>query len=437
MKKFLKKVLFYDKIYSVLKDSSFYIWWKMLQGLFANMLYGSPSKDFFIIWVTGTNGKTTTVNILHHILNTVVAKTVMISTANIKIWDKTISNDSKMSSLDVFELQSMLALARSEWCKIAVLEVTSIGLEQHRFHGVSFDVAVLTNITEDHLDYHGNMDNYAKAKKKLFDYVLKNKKSEKYGVFPKDDHYGRQWFDDMPFDKKISYGVYSSAMMKAENLKEWKDKTVCDVNYLWSLYHMESKLLWAFNIQNILAALSVCVEMGVSMTQAISAVSEFDGVVWRLERMDHNGVIYYVDFAHSADALEKTLSYLKNVATNRLLVMFGAPGNRDKWKRPKMWAVVDRFADVIVVTDDDPDTEDRYQIIEQVVWGIRREKSDDFQTIADREDAIKYIVDKASPWDVVLLAGKWHENVQWTNKWHRPWNDMVELKKVLGVDNWQ
>lgn len=256
------------------------------------------------------------------------------------------------------------------------MEVTSIGLEQYRFEGIDFDVAVLTNITEDHLDYHGTMDNYALAKKKLFQYVLKNKKANKYAVFPKDDVYGRAWFDDMPFDKKISYGIYSSAMLKAENVIESTDKTSCYINYLGNRYYLQTRLLGSYNIQNILAALSVCVEMGVDIAVVLSTLDSFPGVPGRMEELVHEGVYYYVDFAHSPDALEKILSYLRKVAKSRLIVLFGAPGNRDKGKRPKMGAVVHRFADLIIVTDDDPDTEDRQAIIDQVVQGIPRSEQE-------------------------------------------------------------
>lgn len=433
MKKLIKKILFYDRWYPILRKSSLYTVWNRFHGQFANMLYGNPSKGFFVIGVTGTNGKTTTVNLLHHMLNALVAPTVMISTAQIKIGNDVLPNEKKMSSLDVYDLQWLLALAKAKWCQIAIIEVTSIGLEQYRFEWVDFDVSVLTNITEDHLDYHGTMENYAAAKKKLFQYVLKNKKNNKYAVFPKDDQYGRAWFDDMPFDKKISFGIYSSAMLKAESVREEVDKTICTINYLWVPYHLETKLLGAFNIQNILAALSVCVEMWVDITQAIATLSSFAGVPGRMEEVVHNDVHYYIDFAHSPDALDKTLSYLRTIAHKRLIVLFGAPGNRDKGKRPKMGAIVHRFADIIVATDDDPDTEDRMDILEQLVKDIPRSEEQWLFVIPDREKAIAHLVSLVQPGDIVMLAGKWHETVQWTNKGHRPRSDTGELKKALGL----
>ncbi|MBU0627433.1 hypothetical protein KKG31_04460 [Patescibacteria group bacterium] len=218
LKKIFKKIIFYNKIYDILKDSFIYQAWKKLNGQLANLLYGSPSKDFFVIGVTGTNGKTTTVNLIHKILNDTVAKTMMISTANIKIGDKELKNKKKMTSLDIYDLQSTLAIAKDSGCKIAVLEVSSHGMDQSRFEGTDFDCAVLTNITHDHLDYHGTMEHYIQAKKRLFTYVLRNKKASKYAVLPADDAVGRKWFDELAFDKKVNYSVTSSSMLKAEKI---------------------------------------------------------------------------------------------------------------------------------------------------------------------------------------------------------------------------
>ena len=180
MKKLIKKLICYDKFYPVFKNSVFYHVFKKVQANIANSLYGNPSDGFFIIGVTGTNGKTTTVNLIHKILNDHVAPTVAVSTADLRIGGKKITNTKKMTSLDVFDLQSLLSTAKNNGCKIAVLETSSQGLDQQRFAGVDFDVAVLTNITHDHLDYHGSMEAYAESKKLLFKNVLSNTKQNKF-----------------------------------------------------------------------------------------------------------------------------------------------------------------------------------------------------------------------------------------------------------------
>jgi UDP-N-acetylmuramoyl-L-alanyl-D-glutamate--2,6-diaminopimelate ligase len=432
MKKILKKLLRYDVYYDAIRKSFLYASWKKLSGWLANVMYGSPSKGFFVIGVTWTNGKTTTVNILHHIFSALGIKAVMISTATIKIGNRHMLNEKKMSSLDVFDLQSILAVAKAEWCKVAILEVTSIGLEQSRFEWVEFDVAVLTNITEDHLDYHKTMDNYANAKKKLFSYVLKNHKDSAFAVFPKDDSYGRQWAESMTFDKKITYGVYSSATLKAVDVQEKVTGTDFGVQYLGEKYQFHSPLLGVFNVQNILAALSVCVDMGMEMKNLIDPIATFEWVPGRMDIVEHKGVRYYIDFAHSPDAIEKTLSYLHAVkAHGRLLVVFGAPGNRDRTKRPKMWVIADRYADVLIATDDDPDTENRYQVLDELTMHIPRTIWDTFAIIPDRRLALEAVVDIAHAWDIVIICGKWHEMVQWTNLWHRPRNDKKILEDIL------
>lgn len=179
MKSLLKKIILYDKLYPILKNSIFYHFYKKAQATIARSLYGNPANGFFIIGVTGTNGKTTTVNLIHKILNDNVAPTVAVSTADIRIGKQKLTNTKKMTSLDVFDLQSLLSTAKNNGCKIAVLEASSQGLDQHRFEGIDFDVAVLTNITHDHLDYHGGMEAYAESKKLLFKNVLSNTKQNK------------------------------------------------------------------------------------------------------------------------------------------------------------------------------------------------------------------------------------------------------------------
>lgn len=437
MKSLIKKLIAYDKIYDFLKTSVFYQLRKQLNGQIANTIYGKPSKDFFIIWVTGTNGKTTTVNLIHKILNDCVSKTMMVSTANIKIWNKEIKNTKKMTSLDIYDLQSNLAIAKDAGCKIAVLEVSSHGLEQYRFEWVKFDCGILTNITHDHLDYHKTMDNYAKAKKQLFKYIMLNGKNHKYAVLPTDDGYGRKWFEEFAFDKKISYSIHSSSFLKAENVKEYKDKTTFDINYLGKIYHITTHMVGLFNIYNILAALGIALEIGVNIEKAITAIEEFMGVEWRMQRINHQGITAYIDFAHTPDALEKALAYLKTIKGNwELITIFGAPWVRDKTKRPIMWQIAANYSDIIIVTDDDPDTENRIKIVDQIQkWIKNKTLGKDLFIIPERTLAIKFATNIAKPNDILMFAGKGHESVQYTNTGKRPWSDFEEVKKNLKEKN--
>ena len=272
MKELIKKLICYDKIYDTLKDSFFYQSYKKLRAKIADSLYDSPSKDFFVIWVTWTNWKTTVVNLLHKILNENVAPTVAISTANIKIWNEIMENTKKMTSLDCYDLQQTLATAKASWCKIAVLETSSQWLDQYRFEWIKFDFALITNITQDHLDYHKTMENYAQAKKKLFKYVLANGRDKKYASFCTDDRIIKRWFEEMAFDQKISYGIHNSAVIKATKIEEWFEWTYYEFSYLWQKYSWVTSLLWSYNICNIMWAISVAASLGLRIEPVLKSI---------------------------------------------------------------------------------------------------------------------------------------------------------------------
>lgn len=434
MKKFIKKVLCYDKIYPVFKDSSIYHLYKRSQWNIANSLYNDPWNGFFIIGVTWTNGKTTTVNLLQKILNDNVAPTISISTADIRIGNQRKDNSKKMTSLNVFDLQSILSTAKDSWCKIAVLEASSQWLDQHRFEGIDFDVAVLTNITHDHLDYHWDMERYANAKKILFKNVLSNKKQTKIWVFPTDDTQWRRWFEEMPLDKKISYSTSASSILKATQIIEYLDHTEFTFSYLWKLYRSKTNLLGAYNVNNILAAIGVGIQIGLEIDKILKSVESFQWVNGRLQKQEINWATYFVDFAHTPDALEKTLTFLeKQKGENRLITVFGVPGNRDTEKRPIMWDLAWRFSDIAICTDDDPDTENRLSILNELskpIQGKFLAPGKLAYIIPERLYAIKFAREIAKPWDIILLAGKWHEQVQLTNYWKREWNDYTILESI-------
>jgi len=338
-----------------------------------------------------------------------------------------------MTSLDVFDLQSILATAKDSWCKIAVLEASSHGLNQYRFEGVEFDCAVLTNITHDHLDFHGTFERYTKAKEKLFRYVLENKKQNKYAAFPADDKVGRQRFEEMPFDKKLSYSIVASSSLKADNIQISPTWTTFSFMYLGKSYDIKTKLVGDFNVYNILAALSVVLQMGVNIDQVIETIASFETVTGRMEQIENKWVRYFVDFAHTPDALEKTLDYLSKIKwTGRLITLFWAPGCRDKTKRPIMWEIAGQYSDILIATDDDPDTENRLEILEQLTMNVKNKQlGKNLFTIPERTLAIKFACEIAKEWDVVMFAGKGHETVQLTSFGKRKWSDKEEVMKNL------
>jgi len=436
MKKIIKKLIWYDKLYNFIKSSFIYQGWKKINGQIANTINWNPSKDFFVVWITGTNWKTTTANMLHKMFSELLATTVMVSTACIKIGNQTTVNDKKMTSLDAYQLQSLLADAKWQWCKVAILETSSHWLDQYRFEWINFDYAILTNVTQDHLDYHKDMDDYARAKKKLFKYVLRNKKETKYATFPADDKVGRERFEEMAFDKKINFSIQNSSMLKAENIIEWVNQTSFDIKYLGNTYSTTCEILWAYNIYNYLTALSVWIQIWLDVNKCISSLSSFTGVSGRMEKIMHNWVTYFVDFAHSPDALEKTLQFLRTLkGSDKLILVFWAPGNRDRTKRPIMGKVWREYSDIIIATDDDPDTENRLSIINQLTKEIDENNNYEKKLfiIPERQLAIKFATEIARPGDIVMLAWKWHEPIQWTNFWTRKRSDKEELLKNLNT----
>ena len=439
MKKLIKKIIRYDKIYATLKDSFFYQAYKKFRAKAANELYENPSKDFFVIWVTGTNWKTTVVNLLHKILNDNVAPTVAISTANIKIWNEIMENTKKMTSLDSFDLQQTLATAKASWCKIAVLETSSQWLDQHRFEWIKFDFAVLTNITLDHLDYHKTMDNYADAKKKLFKYVLSNGKDKKFAAFCVDDKTGKKWFEEMAFDQKISYGIYNSAVIKATKIEEWFEWTYFEFSYLGQKFSWTTPLIWSYNICNIMWAISVAVSIWLKIEPILKSIEEFNGVSWRMEPIYTNDVKYFVDFAHTPDWLQKTLDFASAQKWEwRLIAIVWAPWNRDKEKRPIMWEIALKYSDIVIFTDDDPDTENRLSILNQLSkpiqekWYPSRKK---VFVIPERRYALQFATEISKKWDIVVSCWKWHEQIQLTNFGKRKWNDKKVLTKMLELQH--
>ena len=439
MKKLIKKLICYDKIYETLKDSMFYQVYKRSRAKIANTLYENPSKDFFVIWVTWTNWKTTVVNLLHKILNDNIAPTVAISTANIKIWNEVMENTKKMTSLDCYDLQQTLATAKASWCKIAVLETSSQWLDQYRFEWIKFDYAVLTNITMDHLDYHKTMEKYADAKKKLFKYVLTNWKDKKYASFCVDDKIGKKWFEGMAFDQKISYSIHNSAVIKATKIEEWLEWTYFELSYLWQKFSWATQLIWSYNICNIMWAISVAVNLWLKIEPVLKSIEEFQWVDWRMDPIYTQWVKYFVDFAHTPDWLEKALTFANwNKWEWKLIAICGAPWNRDKEKRPIMWEIAVKYADIVIFTDDDPDTENRLSILNQLSKSIQNKwypsKKKVF-IIPERKYALQFATEIANKWDTVVSCWKWHEQVQLTNFWKRKRNDKKVLTEILLSQN--
>ncbi len=414
----------FKKIKNFLKNTLFYILYKKFKALFFKFFYWSPDKDLFVIWITGTDWKTTTANLIHFVLNDMVWPTLLLSTTQVKIGDKIIENDKKMTSFDPKDMYKYLFLAKRQGIKYAVLEVSSHWLEQYRFYWIDFDLWVLTNISPEHLDYHKTFEDYINAKKKLFKNVLLSRKSSKMAVLPKDDEIGRKWMEEMVFDKMIDYWIMTSATLKWENIKESIDGLEFDIKYLGKYYSWKSKLKWRFNMYNILAAIWVGLLLKLKIDDILGVIEKFEGVPWRQEIVKKDWKIWIIDFAHTPKALQSVLKYLNNIKWGwKIYTIFGAPGERDKYKRPEMAEVVSKFSDFFVITDDDPANEDRYKIIYDIWEGVDESEGKKFFVIPNRKKAIEFINGISKSWDIILLAGKGHEKIQLTNFWKIDYSD--------------
>lgn len=434
MLRIIKKIVFRDKIYPAIRKTPLFGLWHWLNGRIASMTHWNPWEKLFVIGVTWTDWKTTTTLLIQHLVNKLAGKCIAISTESVIIDKEKISNTLKMSSLSPYKLQEYLDIAVKRWCKFAVLETTSHWLDQRRFEWIGFSCGVLTNITPEHLDYHGTLENYALAKRRLFERVIENDTVYKWAVLPKDDERWRKRANEMPFDKIIDYWVNMNCSLKAENIITGIDWTNFDIKYLWATYPVKTRLLWRFNAYNYLAAVSIWLLMWWSVQQIIEALEDYTPIDGRQDKVIYNDVTYFIDFAHTPNWLQNILTLLKDNKTYwRIITVFWAPWLRDRYKRPEMWSIVDQMSDVVILTEDDSMTESTQQIIKEVAKWIQRQEWDNYYIIPHRKDAVRFATEIAQPWDMILLAGKWHERHLYTNFGKIEYHEKTFLEELLWI----
>lgn len=416
-------------------DNPFRLLYHKIRAVIANVVYGFPSKNMTIIWVTGTNGKTTTCNIIWKGLKAAGKKVFMFTTVNVIIDDEEYTNETKMTSPDAFELQRLLKKAKDKWCEIAIIETASHGLKMHRVWGIEYDIAVLTNITQDHLDLHRTMDDYVHTKLLLFSQLISNKRKpgvKKTGIINTESDY-KELFLDETYDSLFAYGNGDKSNLRASNIKQTLHGMEFDVSAAGINIQVKTPLIGNFNVQNILAAIWVFVSLGLSQDEITRALKFVSGVPGRMEMIDNlEGYKIIVDYAHTEDALENVLTTIKNLGwVNRIITVFGATWDRDTSKRPLMWACVSKYSDVVILTQDDDYTEDTHKIIKDVLPGIGRQQWDDFWIVPDRFEAIRTALVTGQKDDVILIAWKGDEHVMITNQWPRKWHDKTVVTKIL------
>lgn len=406
--------------------------WHQMNAMIASSIYGDPTADMVVVGVTGTDGKTTTVNLIHHSLTQLGQKVVVISTTGVKIGTQDYPNTTKMSSPSPYVLNKILSDAKKAGCTHAVIETTSHGLHQSRFYGIKYTTGVLTNITAEHLDYHKTIEEYAKTKRLLFETVASQDGKNKIWVLNKDDEYGRKWSTEIMFDKVFDYAIAMNATFKWENIVEHMDKTEFDCRYLGKLYPIVTNLVGKFNVYNILGCIACCAGLGYDVTDIIATIPSFQTLSGRQTTIIHDERTYIIDFAHTPNALEQMLWFVRRVNPDqRLITVFGAPGRRDKFKRPQMWYIIEQLSSVVILTEDDSMDEPTANIIMDVAKGIAKQEWDNYYIIPERDMAIKFAHHISQPWDIIVLAGKGHETYLYTNFGKRRFNDADFLTAVL------
>lgn len=382
-----------------------------------------------MIAVTGTNGKTTTVNYINEILKEAGHKTAMFSTALIEVAGETQLNDLNATVGTTARMQQFFADAKKAKVDYVVLEITSHALQQHKLDTVPIEVAVMTNLTQDHLDYHKTMEAYAEAKGKLF------AGEPKFIVLNRDDDWF-DFFDTFPAGaQKITYGAHDEAEAKIEYVKLYKKGSEARVviDHQTKL-ELATALPGQFNVYNMTAAAATAYLLGVKLRDIIEGVANLEGVPGRFERVVEGlGYDVIVDYAHTPDALEKLLEAAKSVTKNRVILVFGATGDRDKGKRPIMGEIAARLADRIVLTDDESYSEDPQTIRDEVMAGIEQAGGGAKTTeLGDRREAIEKALGVAKKGDTILITGMGHEQFRIVNGERLPWNDGDVVRELVG-----
>ncbi len=369
----------------------------------AERFYNHPSKKVKVIGITGTNGKTTTSYLIESILQESSKKCAVIGTVNYRIGGKILP--SKNTTPGIVDNQRYLAQMAQEHVSCCAMEVSSHALEQGRVEGIGFHTAVFTNLTGDHMDYHLNMENYFQAKSKLF----VNLPAKSFAVINVDDPYGKRLIDATKA-KVVTFGITHTADIMASDIKLSLSGSTFSVKFPQGKMMMRSSLIGRHNIYNILAAVGACLCGGVTPEKIEDALEHFSAVPGRLEQIDEGRPFpVFIDYAHTEDALKNVLTNLKIVSNARIILVFGCGGDRDKTKRPKMGLVAGKLADFSILTSDNPRSEDPQSIIDQIIAGF---KTDNYTVILDREKAIAKAMSLAKKEDIVLIAGKGHEDYQ-------------------------
>ncbi len=394
--------------------------------------YGNPAKDLKVLAITGTNGKTTTASYLNEILKEAGKKTAMFSTAQIELDGEIILNDKNATVPLTRELQEFFKEAKDLGVDYVILEATSHALDQYKLEGIPIEAAVMTNLTQDHLDYHHTMEEYAAAKGKLF------AKNPRITVLNHDDEWF-EYFDDIGTPgEKMTYGTHKEAEARITDVKLYKkgSEAHLEIDHQIKL-ELATSLPGKYNVYNMTAAATLAYLLHIDLDSIREGIANLEAIPGRFERIETNEPYeVVVDYAHTPDALTQLLQAARQFTKNRLILVFGATGDRDKMKRPIMGEVAVKNADRIIVTDEESYNEDPKTIRKAVLDGISRAKGEaKSEEIADRRDAIAKALSIAKKGDTVVITGMGHEVFRIVKGEKIPWNDGDAVREILAVEN--
>jgi UDP-N-acetylmuramoyl-L-alanyl-D-glutamate--2,6-diaminopimelate ligase len=395
----------------------------------AATFYGQPARRLKLAAVTGTNGKTTTTFLIKHICEKAGLRCGLIGTVRYEIGERVLP--AARTTPESLDLQELLAQMANASCRAAAMEVSSHALAQERIRGLEWDVAVFTNLTQDHLDYHGTMENYFESKAKLFTQLAQQqKKREPVAVVNMDDRYGEQLLDKI--DKKISvitFGVGVRADFRASNYRMEFGGTSYQLDARGKSYLVRVPLIGRFNVANSMAALAAANALGLNLREAVLSLGKSPQVPGRLEMVPAKRQFQvFVDYAHTPDALVNVLKTLRELEPGRLITVFGCGGDRDRQKRPLMGRIADQNADYSIITSDNPRKEDPNAIISEIEKGFG---SDRYEKVAERAEAIARAIALAQPRDIILIAGKGHETYQEFADHTVPFDDIQVARRAI------
>lgn len=394
-------------------------------GWMAASFFGYPSRELKLVGVTGTNGKTTTVTLLHQLFTQLGYKSGLLSTIENKVGTSVVPTTH--TTPDPVSIQRLLAEMVDAGCPVAFMEVSSHAVDQKRIAGLDFTGAVFTNITHDHLDYHKTFKNYINAKKKFFDILPKNA----FALVNRDDRRHQVMVQNTQA-KVYTYAVRSMANYKAKVLESELSGMLLELNGI----EFYTKMVGGFNAYNLLSVFAVADLLGEDQIEVLQTLSSLRGAAGRFETIQNaEGKLGIVDYAHTPDALEKVLETIDKVLEGRgkILTVVGCGGDRDRSKRPLMAKIACDYSSTVLLTSDNPRSEDPAAIIHEMEVGVSPEARTKVLQILDRREAIRTAVKLAGPNDVVLVAGKGHENYQEIHGKRFPFDDLSVLKKAMQI----